>query len=232
MDTKLCTRCQVIKPLAEFYKNSRAKDGYKSECAECTKLYAKQKGYVAQRKYYQNNKDKAREADHKRRIANPEKQRTKANNRRMKVALPKEDRAIATEYRKAIKHDPCFYCGKTTEQMHDDHFFPISKGGTDHWYNLVKACPVCNVTKGAHCGTWFLLKDTKDYRIQRSLERTPIIKLPLPDTRLCKTGLHEMTPDNIWGRQCKSCHNANRRNRRHEKAASKLAQRSTKDSLT
>ena len=42
--------------------------------------------------------------------------------------------------------------------MHDgDTYFPIAKGGTDHWWNLVRSCGPCNRRKHAYCGTWFIL---------------------------------------------------------------------------
>ncbi|MGC4925550.1 HNH endonuclease [Streptomyces sp. DT117] len=67
------------------------------------------------------------------------------------------DREHSTAYREAIDADPCRYCGGRTEVMHVDHQYPLSKGGTDHWWNLAQACSNCNLTKHARCGTWFLL---------------------------------------------------------------------------
>jgi len=34
-DAKACTRCATVKPLDEFHKNKRSKDGYSSACKEC-----------------------------------------------------------------------------------------------------------------------------------------------------------------------------------------------------
>jgi hypothetical protein len=65
------------------------------------------------------------------------------------------DRALSADYRRAIAGDPCTYCGATASQV--DHIFPVAKGGTDHWWNLTRACESCNKSKAAHCGTWFLL---------------------------------------------------------------------------
>lgn len=66
------------------------------------------------------------------------------------------DRELSVAYRLAIRHDPCFYCG-SPETDHVDHFFPIAKGGTDVWWNLVRACSRCNHAKYDRCGTAFLL---------------------------------------------------------------------------
>lgn len=55
------------------------------------------------------------------------------------------DRELSVAYRKAIANDPCAYCRGNGE--HDDHVHPLSQGGTDHWWNLVRACSRCNLEK-------------------------------------------------------------------------------------
>ena len=44
----------------------------------------------------------------------------------------------------------CLYCGKSFEERHltRDHVIPLSKGGKDHWMNVVSACRRCNQFKG------------------------------------------------------------------------------------
>lgn len=86
----------------------------------------------------------------------------KAARRRRKVTegMTEEDLVISTEYRKAIKGDACNYCGAPGE--HTDHIFPVRKGGRDYWYNLTRACSLCNSRKAAHCGTWFKLRTGVD----------------------------------------------------------------------
>ena len=41
----------------------------------------------------------------------------------------------------------CAYCGKYRD-LTVDHIFPKSKGGKDHWDNLISACKKCNSRKG------------------------------------------------------------------------------------
>lgn len=41
----------------------------------------------------------------------------------------------------------CQYCG-ATKHLTIDHIIPRSKGGGDHWHNLVVACSTCNTKKG------------------------------------------------------------------------------------
>lgn len=60
-----------------------------------------------------------------------------------------QERQESLAWRKLIADRPCAYCGEYSEHMHDDHIRPISMGGTDHWYNIVRACASCNLRKNA-----------------------------------------------------------------------------------
>ncbi|HRQ65466.1 MAG TPA: HNH endonuclease [Xanthomonadaceae bacterium] len=44
----------------------------------------------------------------------------------------------------------CLYCGGhfPRGELTRDHVVPISRGGRDHWQNVVTACITCNVKKG------------------------------------------------------------------------------------
>lgn len=89
---------------------------------------------------------------------NRERARAYDTARRAQRTLSRDDRELSVAYRKVIRHDPCFYCGESTDEMHFDHFIALKRGGTDHWWNLVRSCSTCNERKNAHCGTFFLLK--------------------------------------------------------------------------
>jgi 5-methylcytosine-specific restriction endonuclease McrA len=43
----------------------------------------------------------------------------------------------------------CQYCGTTSPPLTIDHVIPRSRGGGDHWENLVCACVHCNNKKGS-----------------------------------------------------------------------------------
>lgn len=60
-----------------------------------------------------------------------------------------EDRDQSLLYRKIIANDSCFYCGNDDPwtAFHVDHYVPLARGGTDHWWNLVQACDSCNMSK-------------------------------------------------------------------------------------
>lgn len=71
--------------------------------------------------------------------------------------MTEQDFADTAEWRKLIADDPCFYCGiADAETYEDDHYVPIAKGGTSHWWNLVRACQQCNRAKSTTHGDVFL----------------------------------------------------------------------------
>lgn len=63
MKNKTCTKCKETKPVSEFYKNQKLKDGLTYECMVCTKERQrryreanKEKQTERLRKYYEENK--------------------------------------------------------------------------------------------------------------------------------------------------------------------------------
>lgn len=175
---KLCTKCNVTKSLDCFAKHKRSKDGHQAHCKECVSAYNRrryeEKGdqiraqvmeryrqigqkayYEASRsyaqEYYQKNKERInkRNADYAKN--NREVRRgIKARYRAQLIkGMSKLDRKKSTLHRKRIKDNSCFYCGMYSAVMHDDHYYPIARGGTDHWFNLVRSCSTCNQKKNA-----------------------------------------------------------------------------------
>lgn len=125
-----------------------------------------------QRAWHDVHPDYSREAGRKRRIEHPEDltyysqwRRDNAEAVRAYVArrrgqavlgMSAEDKAESIAWRKLIADDPCHYCGTTTaESYEDDHYVSIANGGTDHWWNIVRACWWCNRSKGAMNGDEF-----------------------------------------------------------------------------
>jgi len=98
---------------------------------------------------------------------NPEACRAKGARRRARetAKMTAEDRELSVAYRLAIANDPCYYCGAPGE--HDDHYHALARGGTDHWWNLVRACARCNHQKNAMHGDDFLrLINTEKYSVR------------------------------------------------------------------
>jgi 5-methylcytosine-specific restriction endonuclease McrA len=175
---KLCKKCNERKPENSFAKRAKAKDGLQPYCKECVSAYNRkryeEKGdkiraqvmeryrqigqeewYGSRRswyqEYYQKNKERISKRNAEYAKNNREVRRgIKARYRtRLVKGMSKLDRQKSTLYRKRIKNNPCHYCGGFTPEMHDDHYYPLAKGGTDHWFNLVRACQVCNQKKNA-----------------------------------------------------------------------------------
>lgn len=68
------------------------------------------------------------------------------------------EKFASTEIKKTVwlkTNGVCWYCGKQThpfgkdrDSFHVDHFFAVSKGGTNDIGNLVPCCGYCNIVKG------------------------------------------------------------------------------------
>lgn len=110
-------------------------------------------------RYRKGNNETIRANNRKYKAAHPETDLAAIHRRRQRRdhGMDDVDRLLSNAYRIAIRYDPCFYCG-AAETQEDDHFFPLSKGGTDHWWNLVRTCKPCNRTKRDTCGTAFMLR--------------------------------------------------------------------------
>ena len=53
-------------------------------------------------------------------------------------------------------HYRCFYCGKQSEVLHQEHMIPLSRGGNHTASNIVPACPRCNYRKGTKTSEEFM----------------------------------------------------------------------------
>ena len=78
MSNKKCSECEVVKPLDEFSKHKRQKDGLQGQCKECVKEYNKQyhqdnkeKRNKQKAQYYQENKEKVNEYVRNKRVNEP-----------------------------------------------------------------------------------------------------------------------------------------------------------------
>ncbi|WP_369604708.1 HNH endonuclease [Nocardia nova] len=118
------------------------------------------------KRYHQAHREELLERMREYRRANPERRRQYKANRRQRISrqMTNEDRRESIEWRKTIKNDPCFYCGEFADQMHDDHMTPLARGGTDHWWNLVRSCATCNLRKNAKTAEEFIEEMTSNER--------------------------------------------------------------------
>lgn len=129
-------------------------DEYK-ERARVWKLDNPERAAASNRRSTANRREKVRAASSRWNKANPEVMRATCSRRRVRIAdgMSAADRELSVAYRLAIAGDQCFYCGAPGEQ--DDHYQALAAGGTDHWWNLVRACESCNKRKSAMHGDQF-----------------------------------------------------------------------------
>lgn len=95
-----------------------------------------------QRTWFKLNRDKARAYEAKQRAV-----REGANG-----SYTADDVRMILE----AQRNSCFYCEVPLFTRHEDHFVPLSKGGANYRYNIVLACPKCNLRKGDRAPIEFL----------------------------------------------------------------------------
>jgi 5-methylcytosine-specific restriction endonuclease McrA len=89
--------------------------------------------------------------------------------------------------RKNILHrdsHSCQYCGYTGDDLTLDHVVPRSRGGGEHWENMVTACVRCNIKKGN--------RTPKEANMPlRQVPRRPHSSLYFEVTKHVKSGVHQ-----------------------------------------
>lgn len=136
---KTCQRCKVSKDKEDYYIDESTKDGVSSRCRSC----------IGEERiiYYLNNQPKVKLNRYRRR-------------ERLVVAMTAQDIKDTKSHLDRIRNDDCFYCGQITPTMHYDHVEPLAKGGTNHWWNLVRACQPCNSSKSDKLIVDFIPQDS------------------------------------------------------------------------
>lgn len=129
---KECRKCNVVKPLSEFYKCRGMADGHFNQCKACKKIYADS--------YTEKNIEVIR-AKGRERMKNPERAKIcneltkawkKADLRRQKCHT-----AVKTEIRAGrLKRQPCVRCGNEKSIAHHEDY--------DRPLYIVWLCAVCH----------------------------------------------------------------------------------------
>ena len=129
MKDKVCSGCKKPKPLSSFSKNKRSKDGLRTDCMDCAKIYLKE--------YYQNNKERL-----------DLKNRDYVEKNREKVSDLERIKTIYTACQKVTE--------MTKKEHHVDHIIPL-KGenicGLHVWWNLRIVPAKINLSKGNRVDT-------------------------------------------------------------------------------
>ena len=173
---KICSKCKELKTLSNFGKDKRARDGLRSQCKECEKIYNRrfEENHREERRvlrrelgkrYRETHKDieKARLQNWKKN--NPDKYsayhtRTKLKNRCRVLDFDK-DITLETLYNRS--DGICALCGEKCDYedyvFRDkvfiagnrypsiDHIKSLSKGGSHTWDNVQLAHKLCNSIK-------------------------------------------------------------------------------------
>jgi hypothetical protein len=103
---KKCSRCKTDKPISEFRKNSRSKDGLSVWCKDCEKEYDRE--YRAKHKEEISKKGKLRYAKNRDKVLGKQKQRYHDNKDKFKEYRDKNKERIATyqtEYRETHREE-------------------------------------------------------------------------------------------------------------------------------
>ena len=124
--TKVCNVCGVAKPLTEFPKNGKFKDGstrYRADCKECYNI-SRKISKKRMTKFLNNTKHRTGEED----------------------GYSFEDWKDTVLYFRG----KCAYCERPQSRsikLTKDHVIPVSKGGLTVRENIVPSCERCNSSK-------------------------------------------------------------------------------------
>lgn len=154
-----CLKCGALKPLEDFYRDSRRVQGRLSRCKACVQVRERQADRKSSRRQWARRNREKVNAD--KRIwwkANPKARLAKQRKRHLI-----QRRAVGT-YRPedvllilVAQEGCCAYCGCAVDvdaprfaphKATVDHIVPLTRGGTNWPDNLAVACPACNTSKG------------------------------------------------------------------------------------
>jgi len=135
---KVCSFCGAVKPMSEFPKNGKNKDGstkYRDDCKTCYNI---------------------------RRRENATKKKHTDSVGSMKRRGESDIEYTHQQWKETVIFfgGKCAYCGRTMrkgERLTKDHLEPVSVGGATTQENVIPACHSCNSSKGAsEWRSWFM----------------------------------------------------------------------------
>ncbi len=152
--TKCCRKCLVEKPSAEFNKGKQNVDGLASYCRDCSSAaskdwYRANYEYVTKknRDFYVNNREEILVGMRIYARNNPDKIAAQGARRRLREQTapggPFSPYRPDYQERVATYDGLCAYC-QAVEYTEFDHAIPLSRGGTNHMYNVFPVCVPCN----------------------------------------------------------------------------------------
>lgn len=146
---KECTICKAIKPIDEFYKDSRKSGRYRASCKSCERASSAKR----QKRYKENDPEAYRKQHLKRQKAYNKRQKNNRSESFLKKEVARQRkykdlrRGIEhdTEYANIVINDICSYCDRPAQSI--DHIIPVVNGGNGSSNNLTGACLSCNSSK-------------------------------------------------------------------------------------
>lgn len=186
METKVCTKCDVEKPVGEFGKDNRLTSGRRAACKTCRR--------AGDQRYYENNREAS--LAYSRRYYESNREAVLASNRRYRKNNPQTFGLIGALSRSTLSEEELFCGASRTEvrietafiyrlcrliseqtgiEHHIDHIVPISKGGVHREWNLRILPATENYSKNDKFDDeWSNLTDEDIERLDReALEFTP-----------------------------------------------------------
>ena len=153
---RICSKCHEQKPIEQFSRDLRRRDGYVSACKSCCALSAKRwyqankvKALETSSKWRSLNKLRERETAAAYRKNNAESFRIKNRNRRAAIANVggRLSKGIEEKLYK-LQQGKCTCCGiPLNGKYHLDHILPLALGGSNHDRNVQLLHPLCNLKK-------------------------------------------------------------------------------------
>jgi hypothetical protein len=90
---------------------------------------------------------KRRETGRRYAASNLERRRVLQHRRSIKMSSGKSFTLADVRKQYANQKGKCYYCHEKLTAYHIDHVIPLSRGGTNDAFNIVIACPACNMHK-------------------------------------------------------------------------------------
>ncbi len=154
MNVKACIDCGEVKPLSEFYRDSRRSDGHFSSCKVCRRAYQRNRPPEVISEIERRRNQKAARKAHlarnlkKWRQENPSKAAVQRNRNRA-MRLEREGHYTAAEFKALCEEygNVCLRCGDKDAPLTPDHVIPLTLGGSNWISNIQPLCRRCNSRK-------------------------------------------------------------------------------------
>lgn len=155
-ELKICTKCEIQKPVNAFALCKTVKSGYASRCRKCEQARGRQR-YADNKELLKKQSNDYRAANHERRLEIERASRAKnketyrlTKNARQSIRnrlIQGSEYLILPKELEHLNKLPCFACGDSSKAT-IDHVIPLARGGNHSIGNLLTLCLSCNASKG------------------------------------------------------------------------------------